>query len=1034
MPDTMMTLRPNVSGGAGPGFGTVTGAADLRAALSDNSDASYGQGVYASGDIMRVYYQNAPASRSFVQQTTNGSPIITGGNAFYSQADVGLTVSGTGIPGGTTILSVQSSSQATMSANATVTGLPTVTVSSTYWVVPSLAVVKSVTFRARLSAPVLGNAIIRGSAYPGSGTNDTVAVVTAINTYTGTTQAARYDGVPWTGADISFLQQEVWPQFGATINWYEAYADVVFNQAPVATPTLPTGTITTPIPTITWTYSDPEGDAQDRYWVKVFDAATYGAAGFDPEVSTPAWSSTELLGTVTSITVATQLANLTTFKAYIKTSDAGSNGRYGYWVAGPAFTTAVQFPAVPTIVSATPDPTLNRVALVLQGADNELTRNMATAETSAVGVEADTNIAASFTVADGVTTNASATVTSATAAFQSGDVGKTISGTGIPGGTTILQVASATSIVLSANATATGSGITLTIGRAFPWRSVAQASEGVASFIMRSAAAGDMVIRTAAASTGVMIPVKASLQYTALASFRARTTTRNARVEVFWFQAGGAASAITASSAGSNVSATSGAFIQASVTAVSPADAAFAVVKGRVLATAAAGEDFYVDQLDLGPGASTVWTRGGFVQSLTPALDTFTRADSAVSMGTASGAGGAWTPPSLAGASSVWGISANQAYYVSNTGGVSNVLTLADMADGTLTCDILMGSATTTGNCVVFRGSGLLWFLAVELYKDATTSSVQLVKVVNTKTILSSVAPAGITNNRLYGVKVEFAGPRIVVSLDKKDGLGYAKLIDFTLSAADLAFFGGPGNNQYGIAVLDSADTTARWDNFSVVGGASQRVIVERSTDGGVTWSTVRSINKADLTDPGQQATLYDYEAPRSTALQYRAKITATEIDVVTMGVPSTPTLMVPNLAGDAFSWLKSPSDPTKNMVVPLLKDSADSSSTEDMAIFEPLGRFDPLIHRGTIRAEQFGGLEFLFSNDAAWRAFEVLRARQEPLLLQTCYGDASGFEQFWVVLGPTRELHRLTSDDMATATKRRVKIAARQVSTPLVS
>jgi len=67
-------------------------------------------------------------------------------------------------------------------------------------------------------------------------------------------------------------------------------------------------------------------------------------------------------------------------------------------------------------------------------------------------------------VADGVTTNTDATVTSATAAFTQADKGKLIAGTGIPAGTTIATVTSATSIELSAAATATGTGVTLTIG------------------------------------------------------------------------------------------------------------------------------------------------------------------------------------------------------------------------------------------------------------------------------------------------------------------------------------------------------------------------------------------------------------------------------------------------------------------------------------------------------------------------------------------------------------------------------------------
>lgn len=79
---------------------------------------------------------------------------------------------------------------------------------------------------------------------------------------------------------------------------------------------------------------------------------------------------------------------------------------------------------------------------------------------------------AARTVTDGVTTNSDPTVTSATAAFTISDKGRPISGTGIPAGSYIGVVNSATSIELSSsfatntpvNASASGSGVSITIG------------------------------------------------------------------------------------------------------------------------------------------------------------------------------------------------------------------------------------------------------------------------------------------------------------------------------------------------------------------------------------------------------------------------------------------------------------------------------------------------------------------------------------------------------------------------------------------
>lgn len=68
------------------------------------------------------------------------------------------------------------------------------------------------------------------------------------------------------------------------------------------------------------------------------------------------------------------------------------------------------------------------------------------------------------TVIDGVTTAASTTVTSATAAFTSADVGRTIAGGSIPAGATITAVNSGTEVVISAAAAASATGVTLTLG------------------------------------------------------------------------------------------------------------------------------------------------------------------------------------------------------------------------------------------------------------------------------------------------------------------------------------------------------------------------------------------------------------------------------------------------------------------------------------------------------------------------------------------------------------------------------------------
>ncbi len=66
-------------------------------------------------------------------------------------------------------------------------------------------------------------------------------------------------------------------------------------------------------------------------------------------------------------------------------------------------------------------------------------------------------------VTDGVTVIGSPNITSATANFTQSDIGQPISGVGIPAGTNILSVTSATAAVMSNNATASASSVTLTL-------------------------------------------------------------------------------------------------------------------------------------------------------------------------------------------------------------------------------------------------------------------------------------------------------------------------------------------------------------------------------------------------------------------------------------------------------------------------------------------------------------------------------------------------------------------------------------------
>lgn len=78
-----------------------------------------------------------------------------------------------------------------------------------------------------------------------------------------------------------------------------------------------------------------------------------------------------------------------------------------------------------------------------------------------------TGLRGTYSISDGATTSGSPTLTSAADGnFVSALIGASISGAGIPGGTTIIAVGGLTSLTMSANATATASSVAVTITRA----------------------------------------------------------------------------------------------------------------------------------------------------------------------------------------------------------------------------------------------------------------------------------------------------------------------------------------------------------------------------------------------------------------------------------------------------------------------------------------------------------------------------------------------------------------------------------------
>ena len=198
---------------------------------------------------------------------------------------------------------------------------------------------------------------------------------------------------------------------------YALYVDVVTTAQPTLTVTSPSGTITdTSFPSINWTYADTDGDPQSAYQIKIFDATTYGAGTFDAETSTATVDTGVVVSTNNGATLETDLADATTYRAYVKVAQLVNGNNYFSDWAYSQFTIDVDAPATP-LITAFYDSDAGAVTLTVFGRTNVLSANQASLETNTTGWSAVTNCAIARTTSQASSGSASLEIT----ATASGD-------------------------------------------------------------------------------------------------------------------------------------------------------------------------------------------------------------------------------------------------------------------------------------------------------------------------------------------------------------------------------------------------------------------------------------------------------------------------------------------------------------------------------------------------------------------------------------------------------------------------------------
>lgn len=136
-------------------------------------------------------------------------------------------------------------------------------------------------------------------------------------------------------------------------------------------------------------------------------------------------------------------------------------------------------------------------------------------------------------------------------------------------------------------------------------RSTAQAAIGSASLALTASASGTM---TAATTDATKFAVVGNVPHSARAEFRTAVTGRVCRVGIQWLTSAGSS---ISTAYGSTITDSTSAWTVATVTATSPANAAY----GRVFVevqSADAAEVHYVDKIAFHPGSTPTWSIGGY--------------------------------------------------------------------------------------------------------------------------------------------------------------------------------------------------------------------------------------------------------------------------------------------------------------------------------------------------------------------------------------------------------------------------------------
>jgi hypothetical protein len=164
-------------------------------------------------------------------------------------------------------------------------------------------------------------------------------------------------------------------------------------------------------------------------------------------------------------------------------------------------------------------------------------------------------------------------------------------------------------------------------------------------------------------------------------------------------------------------------------------------------------------------------------------------------------------------------------------------------------------------------------------------------------------------------------------------------------------------------------------------------VELQRSVDGGTTWTAVRNTetNDGTITYPAAPVTILDYEAPNGTSTSYRARALHNYSGSY---AASAWTATSSTTWTSADWWIKHPNVPALNLKLPGTAGAGAMFSYPDVvhaarqAAFQPLGAALPIVVSDT-RGGATGTVIVQLRTIAEQNALDVLLDRVGTLLLQ---------------------------------------------------